>query len=71
MNLLEIWAKKQELDARVIRDGATERDVEIAAELVSQYIDELERLEKTVKVKPFLSADEVADKVLSFWRYDE
>ena len=48
----------------------TARDVALAAELVSQYIDELERLEKTATVKPYLSGDAVADKVLSFWSYD-
>ena len=48
----------------------TERDVALAAELVSQYIDELERLEETATVKPYLSSDAVADKVLSYWSKD-
>lgn len=70
MNLLEIWAKVQALEARVLRDGGTERDVAEAAELVERYIDELERLEKTATVKPYLSAEAVADKVTSLWSYD-
>jgi hypothetical protein len=37
---------------------------------MSQYIDELTRLEETATVEPFLSADAVADKVLSYWSYD-
>ena len=48
----------------------TERDVAQVSELVSQYIDELERLEETATVKPYLSSDAVADKVLSYWSYD-
>ena len=70
MNLLEIWANVQELEARVLRDGGTERDVEIAAELVQQYVDELKGLEETATVKPYLSGDAVADKVSSFWSYN-
>ena len=70
MTLSEIAKKRDELEARVLRDGGTERDVAEAAELVQSYIDELERLENTVTVKPYLSADAVADKVLSYWSYD-
>jgi len=35
--------------------------------LVNKYIDELERLENTVTVTPYLKGDDVADKVLSWW----
>lgn len=52
MNMRQISAKKHELLERVNCPGyvATERDAAIAAELVSQYIDELERLEQTATV---------------------
>ena len=66
--------KRDEIVKRVIelenKPTHTERDVALAAELVSQYIDELERLEETATVKPYLSSDAVADKVLSYWSYD-
>ena len=70
MTLLEIWAKAQVLEAKVLRDGGTDRDVAEAAELASKYIDELKRLEETATVMPYLSADAVADKVLSYWSYN-
>ena len=68
MNLKQIRDKKHELENKPTH---TERDVAEARELVSKYIDELKRLEETATVKPFLSADAVADKVISFWSYDE
>jgi hypothetical protein len=48
----QIGAKKRELIARVLTPGyvATARDAAGSAELVNQYIDELERLEKIVTV---------------------
>lgn len=49
----------------------TARDVDEAAELMSQYLDHMERLEQTATVKPYLSADVVADKVLSLWSYND
>lgn len=67
----ELIRRAAELEERVKRDGATARDVAIAHELAMQYIDELERLEKTATVKPYLTGDTVADKVLSYWSYDE
>ena len=68
MNIQQIIKRAAELEERVIMAGtATERDVAQANELMNLYIDELERLEKTATVKPFLSADAVADKVLSYW----
>ena len=73
MNMQQISQKKGELVDRVLSDGyqATARDVAESQELVNQYIDELERMEKTATVKPFLSADEVANKILSWWYPNE
>jgi hypothetical protein len=53
MNMTQISRKKHELEDRVTAPGylATARDVAEAAELVNQYMDELERLEKTATVK--------------------
>lgn len=53
MNMQQISARKRELIERVTCPGyqATERDAAEAAELVNQYIDELERLEATATVK--------------------
>ena len=67
MKLQEIAKKRDELERRIATNTATQRDVAEAAELVSKYVDELERLENTATVKPYLSADAVADKVLSYW----
>lgn len=52
MNMWQIGKKKRELIARVTASGyvATARDAAESAELVNQYIDELERLEKTATV---------------------
>lgn len=52
MNMRQISQKKRELIARVTAPGyvATARDAAESAELVNQYIDELERLEKSVTV---------------------
>lgn len=52
MNMQRITRKKNELLARVMTSGyvATARDAAESAELVNQYIDELERLEKTATV---------------------
>lgn len=73
MKMQQITQKANELQNRVLADGyqATPRDVAEASELVSKYIDELERLERTVTVKPYLTGDMVADKVLSFWYPNE
>jgi hypothetical protein len=70
--LKQIAKKRDELEGRVLDPEytATERDVAESAELVNLYIDELIRLEETATVAPFLSADAVADKVLSYWSYD-
>lgn len=52
MNMRQITRKKNELLDRVLAPGyvATARDAAESAELVNQYIDELERLEKTATV---------------------
>jgi len=51
MSMAEIHKRKIELEARVTAPDyqTTARDVAEAQELVSQYIDELERLERTAK----------------------
>ncbi len=51
MNMTQISQKKVILIGRVTAPGyqTTARDVAEAQELVNQYIDELERLEKTAK----------------------
>ena len=53
MNMRQISKAANELIERVTTTGyvATARDAAESAELVNQYIDELERLEKTVTVK--------------------
>lgn len=52
MNMRQISQAKAALIARVTCPGyqTTERDTAEAAELVNQYIDELERLEQTATV---------------------
>jgi len=69
MNLKQIAQKRDELERRVAdpKYHATERDMVEAAELVSQYIDELERLEESATVKPYLTADTVADEISKRW----
>ena len=67
MSITDIVKEAARLEDKVEKEGATERDVFLARELVSRYIDELDRLERTVKVKPRLSADDVAEKVLGYW----
>jgi hypothetical protein len=70
MNMTQITKRKHELIDRVLSDGyqTTERDVAEAAELVSAYIDELERLEKTATVKPLKTdIDAIADYIIGRW----
>lgn len=68
MNLKQIVQKAAELEQRVLSAGvANERDLAQAQELVSQYMDELERLENTATVRPYLSSDVVAEAVLKWW----
>lgn len=53
------------LEDRIIAAGtATERDMLMARELVNRYIDELQRLEETITVPPYMTGDEVADFIL-------
>lgn len=53
MNMRQISVLKKALEARVLSPGyvTTERDVAESAELVNQYIDELERLEIAATVR--------------------
>lgn len=73
MNIEQIVQKSEDLRNKVTQPGytATARDVAEAQELMSKYIDELERLENNVVVKPFLSSDVVADKILKWWYPNE
>lgn len=72
MNIPQIAQRARELEARVLTEDyqSTERDVAEARELVNQYIDELERLEKTAK--PYKGADieAIADKIIKRWYPD-
>ena len=69
MKLTDIMKQAKTLIERVTAPDyeATARDVAESQELVNQYIDELERLENTATVAPYLKGDDVADKVLSRW----
>jgi len=68
MKIADIINQAKELEERVKREGATERDVLFARELVNKYIDELERLENNVKVDPpLLTSDDIANKILERW----
>ena len=69
MNIKQIAQKVDELERRVTAEGytATPRDLAEAQELVNQYIDELERLERIATVTPYLKADDVANKIMRYW----
>ena len=69
MKIKDIMKQAESLIERVTAPGyeTTARDVAESEELVNKYIDELERLENTVTVAPYLKGDDVADKVLSWW----
>ena len=69
MKIQVLIQKAQQLERRVLSEGyeATERDVAEARELVSQYIDELERLERTVTVREGTDIEVVADQILQRW----
>jgi len=69
MNISTISRKKKELEARVTADGyqTTARDVAEAAELVNQYIDELERLENTAVPSNTSNIEPVVKSILKRW----
>ena len=69
MKIKDIMKQAETLIERVTAPDyeTTGRDVAESEELVNKYIDELERLENTVTVVPYLKGDDVADKVLSWW----
>lgn len=69
MKIQVLIQKARQLERRVLSEGyeATERDVAEARELVSQYIDELERLERTVTVREGTDIEAVADQILQRW----
>jgi len=72
MTLRNLFDKAYKIEERVKESGtATERDVAQIQEVCNQVLDELERLENTATVQPFLSADTVADAVLKWWYPDE
>ena len=52
------------------KETHTARDLAEVQELIEQFLEHLEELERTATVKPYLSGNAVADKVLSYWRKD-
>ena len=68
MNMTAISEKKIALIARVTSAGyqTTARDVAESQELVNQYIDELERLEKTVTPKTGIDVADTDGRVIHF-----
>lgn len=69
MTMQQITQRKRALLARVLAPGyvATERDAAEAAELVNQYIDELERLERTITPAKVTNIDKIANDILNRW----
>jgi hypothetical protein len=70
MNIKQIAEARDKIEARVLTEGyiTTERDLAEARELVSAYIDELERLENTVSFsKPLTDIEKVAEKIIEVW----
>lgn len=69
MSISEIGNKARALEAKVLAPGyqATARDVSEAQELVSQCIDELERLEQTATVSPVTDIEPIAEFILKRW----
>lgn len=64
----DIILQMAELEARVLKaNTATERDLAEAQELAARYVDELELLEEAATVKPYLSAEDVAHKIMEYW----
>lgn len=64
-----ISRKKRELETRVTAPGykTTLRDIAEAQELVNQYIDELERLEKIAKPSPVTDIISIANNIIKRW----
>ncbi len=69
MNIPQIAQRARELEARVLTEDyqSTERDVAEARELVNQYIDELERLERIAKPYHGTDIEAIADGTLERW----
>ena len=69
MKMPAISKKANDLVDRVLSEGynTSERDVAEAQELVNQYIDELERLEKTATVSPVSNINPVITFSLMKW----
>ena len=69
MKMSAISKKANDLVDRVLSCGynTSERDVAEAQELVNQYIDELERLEKTATVAPVSNISPVITFSLTKW----
>lgn len=73
MNMPAISAWCNELEARVLTPGyeTTPRDVAEAVELVNVYLDELERIERTLIVAPVTDIDEIANQIVERWYPNE
>lgn len=73
MNMTVISQRKNELIDRVLSEGynTTERDVAESQELVNQYIDELERLERTAIIKPVSNIEIVQTFAIMKWYPNE
>ncbi len=70
MNMTQITQAKRELIQRVTTPGyqTTERDVAESQELVNQYIDELERLERiAVPVPAVTDIEQTAESIVERW----
>lgn len=69
MRMPAISAWCNELEARVLAPGyaTSARDVAEAVELVNAYLDELERIEKTLTVSPVTDIDAITDAIIERW----
>lgn len=73
MNITQIYAKKNEIEQRVMTPGykATERDVAEAAELVNSYMDELERIESIITPSKITDIEPITNSIIKRWYPNE
>lgn len=69
MNIRQIATKRDEIESRVTEPGykTTLRDVAESQELVNQYIDELERLEKIAIPAPVTDISPISETIIRRW----
>lgn len=69
MSIFEIAQKARALETKVLRPDyqTTARNVSEAQELVSQYIDELERLEQTATITMVADIEPITTSILKGW----